>query len=110
MTAQAWRTGEGRWRFQHGPIDLVLAFYGSDDECEMGAPLNRFVPLRLEAMTAHHAEEILRSKSHPPQKETIAEKIEAEFLGRAIGDVAGIGLTSLVRRVGSLDNPHGQSQ
>ena len=37
MTAQSCRLGRSRWRFQHGPIDLVLSFDGPNDECEAAA-------------------------------------------------------------------------
>jgi len=37
MGPQSWRLDENRWRFQHGPIDLVLAFWGAAGQREAAA-------------------------------------------------------------------------
>lgn len=37
MAPQSWRLERTRWRFQHGPIDLLLSFEGPDAECEAAA-------------------------------------------------------------------------
>lgn len=37
MAPQSWRLDRTRWRFQHGPIDLVLSFDGPGGECEAAA-------------------------------------------------------------------------
>lgn len=37
MAPQSWRLDRSRWRFQHGPIDLVLSFDGAEAEREAAA-------------------------------------------------------------------------
>ncbi len=40
----------------------------------------------------------------PPQQQPVAEEVEAKLLGRAVGDVAGVGLAALVLRHLRLDH------
>jgi ApbE superfamily uncharacterized protein (UPF0280 family) len=37
MAAQSWRLDANRWRFQHGPIDLVLALFAREEERMLAA-------------------------------------------------------------------------
>ena len=61
-------------------------------------------------MAEHPAQEIALALGDPPQQETVAEEIEAELLGRAVGHVALVGLAAFLLRHLRFDHAHGHAQ
>ena len=82
---------------------------GLVDQGEVGGTLHRFFA-RFVAMAQHSAQEIALAFGDPPQQEAIAEEIEAELLGRAVGHVALVGLATVVLRHLRLDHAHRHAQ
>ena len=48
--------------------------------------------------------------SHPPEQQAVAEEIEAEFLGGAVGDIAGVGYAAFRRFLLRENHPHAHAQ
>ena len=82
---------------------------GLVDQGEEGGALHGLFA-RFAAMAQHSAQEIALAFGDPPQQEAIAEEIEAELLGRAVGHVALVGLAALVLRHLRLDHAHRHAQ
>ena len=76
---------------------------GFVDEHEVEAALHRFVALAGGA-AQHLAEDILLAAAATAEQQPVAEEVEAELLGGAVGDVAGVGLAALVLRLLALDD------
>ncbi len=78
---------------------------GLVDQGEKSGPLHGLLA-RLVAMAEHSPQQIALAFGDPPQEEAIAEEIETELLGRAVGHVALVGLAAVVLRHLRLDHAH----
>src|SRR4029079_3632237 len=62
---------------------------------EMRAALHRLLAARIETGGRYVAEQASLRNAHSPQQQAVAQKVEAELLGRAIGDVQAVSFESL---------------
>lgn len=65
---------------------------GFVDQGEIGVALHGFLAPFALRLAEHASQKIVLPFADPPQQEAVAEEVEAELLGRAVGHVAGIGL------------------
>ncbi len=63
----------------------------SSTSMEKRRALHRLLAVAGRPHAQHAAQEVGLSLADPPQQQAVAKEIEAEFLGRAVGDVAGVG-------------------
>ena len=76
---------------------------GLVDDGQKGLAVDRLL-VRSGGRASRHLGAALAS---PAQQEPVAEEVEPELLGRAVGDVAGVSLASLGRRHLRLNRAHG---
>ena len=79
---------------------------GLVDQGEVGVALHRLFVGRRRPFAQHAAQQVGLPFADPPQQQPVAEEIEAELLGRAVGDVAGVGLAPLRLRHLRFDHAH----
>ncbi len=82
---------------------------GFVDEGEEGFALDGFVATG-HRMAEHAAEDVALAFVHAAEQEAIAEEIEAELLGGAVGQVAGVGLAALGLGLLGLDGADGEAE
>ena len=68
---------------------------GLVDQDEVGRSLDRLVAADIAGVAEHAAEKIGLSFADAALEQPVAKKVETEFLGRAVGDVAGVGFAPL---------------
>ena len=81
----------------------------SSTRAKKGGPCTGF-SLDSLAMAQHAAQKVALALGNPPQQQAVAEEVEAELLGRAVGHVALVVLAAVVPRHLRLDHAHGHAQ
>ncbi len=79
---------------------------GLVDQREEGLALHRLLVPPAPGLAEHRAEHVVLPLADPPQQEPIAKEVEAELLGRAVGDVGGVRLAALRPLHLGLNDPH----
>ena len=66
---------------------------------ERGFALDGLVAVGICPMAKHLSDDVGRPFARLAEQEAVAKEVEAEFVGRAVGDVAGVRFAALVLRL-----------